>query len=136
RNQHSVMNDCRLQGATTLPQHIEHQCVPVSPAQVPASIRQTHPWSVSLMKKILSIFGIAGSFLAMAANVSAAPINDDFANAIPITGPIVTVTGSNVGATKNFFSGEPFVAGNFGGANVWWTWTATASGQTTIDTEG
>jgi len=66
----------------------------------------------------------------------AAPINDNFGSAIPLTGPIVTATGSNVGATKNFFSGEPFIAGNPGGANVWWTWTATASGQTTIDTFG
>src|SRR5207247_530396 len=40
-----------------------------------------------------------------------------------------------VGATKQF-PGEPFIAGNFGGASVWWTWTATASGQTTIDTSG
>jgi len=65
-----------------------------------------------------------------------APPNDIFFNAIPINGPIATVTGSNVGASKNF-GGEPFlVGGSFGGASVWWTWTATASGQTTIDTEG
>src|SRR5262249_28970571 len=63
---------------------------------------------------------------------------DNFFNAIPINGPIATVTGSNVGASKNFGpNGEPFlIAGNFGGASVWWTWTATASGPTTIDTMG
>src|SRR2546425_4711434 len=67
---------------------------------------------------------------------AAAPPNDNFFNAIPLNGPIVTTTGSNVGASKNF-GGEPFlVGGSFGGASVWWTWTATASGQTTIDTEG
>jgi Bacterial Ig domain/Calcineurin-like phosphoesterase/Immunoglobulin domain/Fibronectin type III domain len=66
---------------------------------------------------------------------SGPPANDDFDNAIPLTGPIVTATGSNVGATKQF-PGEPFISGNFGGASVWWTWTATASGETTVDTSG
>src|SRR6185436_470831 len=60
--------------------------------------------------------------------------NNNFANAIPLAGPIVTTTGSNVGANKEFF--EPNHGGNRGGASVWWTWTATASGQTTIDTMG
>ncbi|HEY2952833.1 MAG TPA: Ig-like domain-containing protein, partial [Verrucomicrobiae bacterium] len=46
----------------------------------------------------------------------------------------MSTTGSNVGATKQFGQ-EPFlVGGDFGGASVWWNWTATASGQTTIDT--
>src|SRR5882672_7717328 len=84
--------------------------------------------------------------LAVFAAVSASaqtPANDDFANAITISGPIATVTGSNVGATKPFGGpggGEPSIPGGtlgvFGGASVWWKWTATASGQTTIDTEG
>lgn len=71
-----------------------------------------------------------------------APANDLFANAIPLNGPIVTTTGSNVGATKQFGGGgggEPSIGGglsNFGGASVWWRWTATAGGPTTIDTEG
>jgi hypothetical protein len=71
-----------------------------------------------------------------------APANDLFGNAITINGPIATVTGSNVGATKQFGGGgggEPSIGpglGNFGGASVWWNWTAAASGQTTIDTEG
>src|SRR6266581_6557740 len=84
---------------------------------------------------VYALTGI-GLFLLASSRVGAAPINDLFANAIPLTGPIVTTTGSNVGANKDFRSGEPFIAGNFGGANVWWTWTATASGQTTIDTMG
>jgi len=87
------------------------------------------------MKPILFLIGIAATIL-LTATGEAAPVNDTFGNAIPLTGPIVTTTGSNIGATKDFRAGEPFIAGNFGGANVWWTWTATASGQTTIDTSG
>ena len=66
---------------------------------------------------------------------SAQPANDAFANAINLAGPTVTTAGSNVGATKQFGQ-EPNIPGNFGGASVWWNWTAVASGPTTIDTEG
>jgi len=88
------------------------------------------------MKRHFCLLGIILIGLFSALSTLAAPINDDFNSAIALTGPIVTATGSNVGATKNFFSGEPFITGNPGGANVWWTWRATASGQTTIDTSG
>ena len=57
-----------------------------------------------------------------------------FANRIAITGTNVVVTGSNVGATKE--SGEPFHAGIFGGASVWWEWTAPSNGTVTISTAG
>ena len=60
--------------------------------------------------------------------------NDNFANASSITGLSGQTTGSNIGATKE--SGEPSHAGNAGGASVWWYWTASASGQTTLDTFG
>jgi acid phosphatase type 7 len=65
--------------------------------------------------------------------------NDLFVNAIPLFGPVVSTTGNNTTATKQFGGGggEPaFVGGSLGGASLWWTWTATASGQTTIDTSG
>ncbi len=63
-----------------------------------------------------------------------ATTNDNFANAITITGSSATVTGSNAGATKEV--GEPNHAGNVGGHSVWWTWTAPTSGTVTIDTLG
>jgi len=63
-----------------------------------------------------------------------APPNDMFASAITISGTSGQTTGSNVGATKE--SGEPSHAGNSGGASVWWKWTAPASGQATINTNG
>lgn len=60
--------------------------------------------------------------------------NDKFANRRPITGAYTTVTGSNVGATKE--TGEPNVLGVSGGKSVWWTWTAPASGTVTLSTAG
>src|SRR5213595_1867758 len=88
------------------------------------------------MKTLICTVSVVSLALFAPVTVSAAPAKDNFGSAIPLTGPIVTTTGSNVGATQDFRSGEPFIAGNFGGASVWWTWTATASGQTTIDTMG
>lgn len=78
--------------------------------------------------------------LAAVSAIAQAPANDSFVDAIVLNGPIVTATGSNVGATKPFGpNGEPSIGpgrGNFGGASVWWRWTATASGTTTMDTDG
>jgi len=62
------------------------------------------------------------------------PPNDTFANATTISASSGQTTGSNVGATKE--PGEPSHAGNVGGASVWWRWTAPASGQATINTNG
>ena len=62
------------------------------------------------------------------------PANDMFANRIVISGTNITVSGSNVGATKE--PGEPYHAGDAGGASVWWSWTAPLSGFVTISTAG
>jgi hypothetical protein len=79
--------------------------------------------------------------------LTAAPINDKFINAtaikissspfdpLGVIGPAnATVTGNNVGATKE--SGEPDHAGLAGGHSVWWTWVAPDNGVVTIDTAG
>ena len=96
------------------------------------------------MQSLLRHLVVAGlaTFAAVTASAQA-PANDAFANAITLNGPIVTTVGSNVGATKAFGGGgggEPSIPGGtlgvFGGASVWWNWTAAASGQTTITTEG
>ena len=58
------------------------------------------------------------------------PLNDNFANRITLTGAAVTTTGNNVGATSEI--DEPAQAGTIN--SVWWSWTAPASGNFTIDT--
>src|SRR5438445_13409043 len=79
---------------------------------------------------------LSTAFLALLAALSAQaqPANNNLAAGIPLSGAIVTVTGRNVGANKE--NAEPNHAGNRGGASVWWTWTAPASGLSTIDTSG
>ncbi len=66
--------------------------------------------------------------------VTPAPANDAFANRIQLDGSEVRVTGGNVGASKE--PNEPNIAGNPGGASVWWTWTPSASGEYAVSTLG
>jgi Ca2+-binding RTX toxin-like protein len=68
------------------------------------------------------------------ASALAAPANDDFADAQLITGTEGSVTGSNVGATKE--PGEPDHAGNPGGHSVWYSWTSPADGNVAFTTSG
>src|SRR5262245_7650508 len=84
--------------------------------------------------KSLYVLGLTVVVLGSATPAFAAPANDSFANAIPLSGLTVTTTGTSVGATKE--PSEPNHGGNNGGASVWWTWTAPDSGLTTIDTFG
>jgi len=66
------------------------------------------------------------------------PANDNFANRVTLTNTpglfqygYTTVNGYNVKATKE--AGEPWHAyNNFGGASVWWTWTAPHSGRASV----
>jgi hypothetical protein len=62
------------------------------------------------------------------------PANDDFADRITVAGTSGSTTGTNVQATKEL--GEPNHAGSAGGASVWWSWTAPASGWVRFDTVG
>jgi hypothetical protein len=67
-----------------------------------------------------------------------APANDDFADAQAVTAESleggtfhrVDVRGFNWNATKEF--GEPAHAGDQGGASVWYSWTAPASGEASV----
>jgi poly(3-hydroxybutyrate) depolymerase len=69
-------------------------------------------------------------------STTAPPANDDFANAIVLTGANVTRTGdTNVDATAE--AGEPDpVAGAHGGASVWYFWTAPSNDEVVIDLAG
>ncbi len=60
--------------------------------------------------------------------------NNDFANRLAVTGTVITVTGSNVGATLE--TGEPKNAGVTGGKSVWWSWTSPVTGVVSMTTAG
>jgi hypothetical protein len=62
------------------------------------------------------------------------PANDNFANGLVLTGSSTSAGGTNVLATKE--TGEPDHEGNTGGKSVWWNWTAPASGEVVINTNG
>jgi|GEM_PF-2268051 len=82
----------------------------------------------------VAVDGYNGDFGNLALNWTAAPPNDNFANAQPISGSAGNLTGSNAGATKE--TGEPNHAGNAGGASVWYRWQAPSSGGVTFTTSG
>ncbi|MBL8689748.1 MAG: hypothetical protein JNL04_11645 [Rhodospirillaceae bacterium] len=67
-------------------------------------------------------------------STSGTPANDAFASATSLSGSSGSTTGSNVNATKE--TGESSHAGNSGGKSVWWTWTPSSGGSTTITTIG
>ena len=60
--------------------------------------------------------------------------NDNFDSSVAIAGASGRSTGNNVGADKE--GDEPDHADDSGGASVWWTWTAPATGLATFDTRG
>jgi hypothetical protein len=77
---------------------------------------------------------INASLWLVASTTPQPPVNDNFANSITLTGSSISAGGSNVLATKE--TGEPNHGGNAGGASAWWNWTAPASGNVTINTNG
>jgi hypothetical protein len=75
------------------------------------------------------------AFLLLPFALSAAPANDNFANAAVLSGALpITRTDSNAGATAE--SGEPNHAGNAATASVWYAWQATANMGCAISTAG
>jgi hypothetical protein len=63
-----------------------------------------------------------------------APENDDFANALNLTGTNVSAFGRNEGATSE--NGEPPLTPASSGNSVWWKWVAPTNGSVTVDTSG
>jgi hypothetical protein len=76
----------------------------------------------------------AALLLASTASRAQVPPNDNFVNRIAIVGLSNSVTGSNVGASRE--PGEPTPIGNPGANSVWWRWTAPTNGTAFIDTIG
>jgi hypothetical protein len=92
-----------------------------------------HRVAGSLVAFLLVTFvGVTGAGRAAALD---APANDNFANAVTISGPSGSIVGTNVGATTE--TGEPAIPGYGGGgpyATVWYNWTAPGSGPVIFDT--
>jgi len=70
---------------------------------------------------------------------TAAPPNDNFADRITLVGTNVTVSGSNVGATRE--AGEPDIKVSGGTSasgdhTAWWTWTAPTNGRAGVTVAG
>ena len=65
---------------------------------------------------------------------SAAPANDNFANAQALSGTTGSVTGSNVGASQE--ASEPSFLEELGGASVWYTWTPASTVLAVFTTAG
>ena len=84
----------------------------------------------------VAVDGYGGATGAIVLNWQSASGNgaDAFRSRGALTGASGRRDGSNVGA--GIESGEPNHAGNSGGASVWWTWTAPATGEVTFDTRG
>ncbi len=66
------------------------------------------------------------------AAVAAAPVNDDLAGAIVLSGLPVSAIGTNVEATAE--AGEPEHGRSRADHSVWWQWSPSVTGTVTIDT--
>jgi hypothetical protein len=84
----------------------------------------------------IAVDGFAGASGSITLRLEPAtpPPNDAFAFRIALSGATVQTTGSSRYATIQ--PGEPSHFENAGGASVWWTWQAPASGLFQIDTGG
>jgi hypothetical protein len=71
--------------------------------------------------------------LTVYGNAVFGPPNDDFSNAIALTGAITSGSGNNAQATSQ--PGEPSHAGQTS-HSVWWSWTAPYSGPAAVSTAG
>lgn len=94
-------------------------------------------YSIAVDGKKFSYSGAAsGTYVLEWQSTTAGPgaANDYFGAAQVLPGASGAVSGSNVGATKE--TGEPAHAGNAGGASLWYSWTAPASGTVDFSTAG
>jgi len=83
--------------------------------------------------------GAAPVELAFVVNNSPAPANDNFANATTVASASFSDTVDNSSATTEATDPTPGCAGQSGnsrGKSVWWKYTASAAGTTSVDTIG
>lgn len=83
--------------------------------------------------------GDEGAFYQLSLAAVPPPVNDNFANRLPLTGSPVTVSGDNTMATAEpgeppVYSLPPFFVINASNT-LWWSWTAPATGKLSINAE-
>ena len=81
----------------------------------------------------IMVDGYASAVGTVVLNV-APPGNDDFANALTLSGPFGQTNGYNIGASKE--ATEPAHASDVGGHSIWFKWTAPSSGPVDLTTAG
>jgi Lysyl oxidase len=81
----------------------------------------------------IAVDGYAGAVGRVVLNLNP-PLNDDFTDCEQISGTSGTVSGYNIGASKERM--EPTHARNIGGHSVWFCWTAPISGPFEFNTAG
>ena len=81
----------------------------------------------------IAVDGWDGAFGTVVLNVNP-PVNDTFTDCIVLNGTHGTMSGHNVGATKE--PNEPDHAGNIGGHSVWFCWTSPVNQAVEVDTVG
>jgi len=82
---------------------------------------------------MLSVFTVL--IMAIGFQANAAPANDNFADAQPLSLSQPSVTGTNIDATREI--DEPFQqADRLIGKSVWWSFLAETSGSLTVSTLG
>ncbi|MEZ6068023.1 MAG: choice-of-anchor D domain-containing protein [Planctomycetaceae bacterium] len=84
----------------------------------------------------IAVDGFNGATGSITLNITSGSVagNNNFGNALLLTGTETTANGSNSGATAE--SGEPSHAGEAATTSVWWYWTAIADGSVQVDTFG
>ena len=78
----------------------------------------------------IAVDGLQGATGAFTLSLRLAPMNDDFAKAVELTGDEGTMSGTTQGASTE--NGEPYSLGN----SVWYSWTAPSTGPATVETCG
>jgi hypothetical protein len=85
----------------------------------------------------IAVDGFSGTNGAVVLNWSQStgpPVNDNFSNAIVVSGPSGSANGATFNGTKE--PSEPNHAGNPGGSSIWYQWTAGFSGPVTFNSLG
>jgi hypothetical protein len=101
----------------------EIQCGKASGVRFRASAGQTYH---------IAVDGAGGAIGGFRLHKTPGPPNDEFENAISLSGLSDKDAGFNSGATSE--PGEPNHAGKASGQSLWWRWTAPADGSVQVDT--